>query len=205
MTTVRARVKIPVGDDASNVADFVSFNELTDKEEHVALVFGDADTQKSPLVRIHSECLTGDIFHSARCDCGKQLDEAVKSMSKQGGVLLYLRQEGRGIGLYNKLDAYRLQDDGLDTYAANKQLGFDHDLRDFTAAAQMLQALGIDKIQLLTNNPEKIAAMTKNNIQIVEQVETGVFTNRHNQGYLKAKVDIAKHAINLDPDEDSSK
>ncbi|WP_199611533.1 GTP cyclohydrolase II [Flocculibacter collagenilyticus] len=198
MSSIRARVEIPVGKNQDQIAEFVSFHGLNDDKEHVALVFNQADKQKkAPLVRIHSECLTGDIFHSARCDCGKQLNEAIDSMSKAGGILLYLRQEGRGIGLYNKLDAYKLQDKGYDTYAANRELGFEDDMRDFSVAAQMLLALGITRINLMTNNPEKLAAMKRHNIEVDEHVETGVYANKHNEQYLKAKIEVGNHAIEL--------
>ncbi|TOG37106.1 GTP cyclohydrolase, partial [Vibrio parahaemolyticus] len=140
---------------------------------HVAVIFKQADqTQDTPLVRMHSECLTGDVFHSSRCDCGEQLEETIQRMGESGGVILYLRQEGRGIGLYNKIDAYRLQSQGMNTYEANNHLGFDDDLRDFTEAAQMLEALGIKKIRLVTNNPKKIRELAEYGIEIVEVVNT---------------------------------
>lgn len=200
MATVRNKVMIPVGQNQSHEAQFVSFHGLNDEKEHVALVFKSADQDQAvPLVRLHSECLTGDVFHSARCDCGKQLDEAVESMAKEGGIILYLRQEGRGIGLYNKLDAYALQDTGLDTFAANRALGFDDDLRDFSVAAQMLKALGIEEIDLLTNNPEKVKTCEEQGIKVRKQKSTGVFYNRHNGHYLQAKRKIANHHINILP------
>ena len=198
MVTVRNSVIIPVGTKQTHEAKFVSFHGLSDDKEHIALVFKGADSKQAvPLVRLHSECLTGDVFHSARCDCGKQLDEAIELMSQQGGIILYLRQEGRGIGLYNKLDAYRLQDTGLNTFEANKALGFDDDLRDFSIAAQMLQALAVDEIDLLTNNPEKVATITQEGIKVRRQQTTGVFYNRHNGHYLAAKVEVGKHQIDL--------
>jgi GTP cyclohydrolase II len=150
--TVRTRVRVPLrfGDGYSADAELVTFHGLVDGLEHLALVLGDADRDRDrgavPLVRLHSECLTGDVFGSARCDCGPQLREAVERISATGGYLLYLRQEGRGIGLYNKLDAYALQDQGLDTYAANAALGLPEDGRDYSAAAQMLTALGVDTL-----------------------------------------------------------
>ncbi len=198
MATVRNKVMIPVGQNQSHEADFVSFHGLNDDKEHIALVFKGADAaQDVPLVRLHSECLTGDIFHSARCDCGKQLDEAVETMAKQGGIILYLRQEGRGIGLYNKLDAYKLQDTGMDTFAANRALGFEDDLRDFSVAAQMLEALGVDEIDLLTNNLEKVKTIEEQGVVVRKQKSTGVFYNRHNGHYLQAKAEIANHQIDL--------
>jgi GTP cyclohydrolase II len=198
MATVRNKVMIPVGQNQSHEAEFVSFHGLNDDKEHIALVFKAADaTPDVPLVRLHSECLTGDIFHSARCDCGKQLDEAVETMAKQGGIILYLRQEGRGIGLYNKLDAYKLQDTGMDTFAANRALGFDDDLRDFSVAAQMLGALGVGEIDLLTNNLEKVKTIEEQGVVVRNQKSTGVFYNRHNGHYLQAKAEIANHQIDL--------
>ena len=197
MATIRTRVQIPLNGDTQTKADFVSFNELADDKEHVALVFKHADQQAQPLVRIHSECLTGDIFHSSRCDCGAQLQEAIDSMSTVGGILLYLRQEGRGIGLYNKLDAYKLQDGGMDTFEANNHLGFDNDLRDFTVAAQMLTALGVTDIQLLSNNPKKRKSLMDNGINVAVFRHTGVFSNKHNLKYLQAKAAIEHHQFDF--------
>ena len=198
MARVRNRVTIPVGKNQTCPAEFVSFHDLSDGGEHIALVFGGAEAAvKPPLVRLHSQCLTGDIFNSARCDCGSQLDEAIETMAASGGIILYLRQEGRGIGLYNKLDAYSLQDQGLDTYAANQALGFDDDLRDFGIAAEMLHALGIGEIDLLTNNPKKVETIKAHGIEVRRQRHTGVYYTRHNGHYLRAKADKANHVIDL--------
>lgn len=146
MAEVRARIDFKVGVTSSIDAELLSFHGLKTDKEHVAVIFKSADkTQDIPLVRMHSECLTGDVFHSSRCDCGEQLDETIRIMGETGGVILYLRQEGRGIGLYNKIDAYRLQSEGMNTYEANNHLGFGDDLRDFTEAAEMLRALGTTK------------------------------------------------------------
>lgn len=159
MAEVRARVDFKVGAKSNIDAEILSFRGLKTDKEHVAVIFKQADqVQETPLVRMHSECLTGDVFHSSRCDCGEQLEETIQRMGESGGIILYLRQEGRGIGLYNKIDAYRLQSQGMNTYEANNHLGFDDDLRDFTEAAQMLQALGVSKIRLVTNNPKKSAS-----------------------------------------------
>ncbi|MFD9331036.1 GTP cyclohydrolase II [Streptomyces sp. NPDC060065] len=195
--TVRTRVTVPLrfGDGYSVDAELVTFHGLTDGLEHLAVILGDPGA--NPLVRLHSECLTGDVFGSARCDCGPQLREAVERIADRGGVLLYLRQEGRGIGLYNKLDAYALQDQGLDTYAANAALGLPEDGRDYTAAAQMLQALGIDSLDLLSNNPDKAEQLRDLGIDVSHRVPTGVFTTAHNVRYLRAKVLQTHHTLPL--------
>jgi len=195
--TVRTRVRVPLrfGDGYSVDAELVTFHGLADDKEHLAVVLGEPGAD--PLVRLHSECLTGDVFGSARCDCGPQLREAVERIAKRGGVLLYLRQEGRGIGLYNKLDAYALQDQGLDTYAANAALGLPEDGRDYTAAAQMLRALGIDSLDLLSNNPDKADQLRDLGITVSHRVPTGVFTTAHNVRYLRAKVLQTQHTLPL--------
>ena len=138
-------------------------------------------------MRLHSECLTGDVLGSARCDCGPQLREAVERIAEGGGYLLYLRQEGRGIGLYAKLDAYVLQDAGLDTYEANRALGYDDDERDYAVAAQMLAALGVDRVRLLSNNPDKAAQLTRHGIVVTEEVPTAIHRSPDNHRYLAAK------------------
>ena len=196
---VRTRVTIPLrfGDGYETTAEAVTFKGLADGEEHLALVLGRPAPGDAPLVRLHSECLTGDVFGSARCDCGPQLREAVERIGERGGVLLYLRQEGRGIGLYNKLDAYALQDDGLDTYEANTALGLPEDARDYTAAAQMLEAVGATRLRLLTNNPDKTHQLSRLGIEVVEQVKTGVYTSAYNLRYLQSKRDHTAHTIEL--------
>lgn len=166
--------------------DFVTFEGLRDADEHVALVFQGGD-QGVPIVRIHSECLTGDVFGSLRCDCGAQLHEALDLFKKKGGILLYLRQEGRGIGLYNKLDAYKLQVDGVDTFAANRQLGFPSDGRDFRVAAEMLRALNVNKIELLSNNPEKQTHLEGFGIVVTRRIPTMAHRTPVNSAYLDAK------------------
>jgi GTP cyclohydrolase II len=194
--TVRTRVRVPLrfADGYSASAEVVTFDGLADGAEHLALVFGDPVT---PLVRLHSECLTGDVFGSARCDCGPQLREAVQRIDSAGGVLLYLRQEGRGIGLYAKLDAYALQDAGLDTYQANTALGLPEDARDYTAAAQMLAALGIAEVDLLMNNPDKVRQLRDRGITVAETVPTGVHVTPDNLRYLHAKAQHTQHTLAL--------
>ncbi|MFF1446026.1 GTP cyclohydrolase II [Streptomyces sp. NPDC058295] len=197
--TPRARVRVPLRfpDGYSVDAELVTFHGLVDGQEHVAVVLGEPAPGATPLVRLHSECLTGDVFGSARCDCGPQLREAVERIAVTGGVLLYLRQEGRGIGLYNKLDAYALQDQGLDTYEANAALGLPEDDRDYTAAAQMLRALGITSLDLLSNNPDKAGQLRDLGIEVQDRVPTGVFTTPHNVRYLRAKVLQTQHTLPL--------
>lgn len=176
------------------VADLISFNGLSDGREHIALKLGFSDSPE-PLVRLHSECLTGDVFGSQRCDCGLQLDEAVERLVKEGGYLLYLRQEGRGIGLYAKIEAYALQTSGFDTFEANKMLGFGDDERSYKCAAEMLRALGISRVRLLTNNPDKVRQLVTHGIDVVAAVPTGVFENEHNRDYLKAKAEKTLHTF----------
>ncbi|WVM82466.1 GTP cyclohydrolase II [Vibrio harveyi] len=198
MAEVRARVDFKVGANSNIDAEILSFRGLKTDKEHVAIIFKQADqTQDMPLVRMHSECLTGDVFHSSRCDCGEQLEETINRMGESGGIILYLRQEGRGIGLYNKIDAYRLQSEGMNTYEANNHLGFDDDLRDFTEAAQMLEALGVGKIRLVTNNPKKIRELSEYGIEITEVVNTSAHIKDGNENYLKAKVSHGKHHLKV--------
>ncbi len=198
MAEVRARVALKVGLKSNIDAEILSFRGLETDKEHVALVFQNADQKENtPLVRIHSECLTGDVFHSSRCDCGEQLEETINKMGEQGGIILYLRQEGRGIGLYNKIDAYRLQSEGMNTYEANNHLGFGDDLRDFTEAAQMLNALGIDKVKLVTNNPKKINELQSLGIELEEVINTFAHVKQGNESYLKAKVSHGKHNLDI--------
>jgi GTP cyclohydrolase II len=164
----------------------------------VALLIGKPETADAPLCRLHSECLTGDLFGSLRCDCGEQLNGAIARMAEEGaGVLLYLRQEGRGIGLVNKLRAYRLQDQGLDTVDANTHLGFQPDERDFAIAATMLQRLGFDHVRLLTNNPDKVQALGRNGVIVDERVALSFAPNNHNRFYLETKARKSGHLLRV--------
>lgn len=166
---------------------------------HIALVKGIIDPDKPVLVRVHSECLTGDIFGSLRCDCGEQLHKAMEMIEKEGaGVLLYIRQEGRGIGLVNKLKAYALQDQGLDTVEANKKLGFKSDLRNYGIGAQILVDLGVRKMRLLTNNPKKMIGLEGYGLSIVEQVSIEITPNEFNRSYLECKKLKMGHLLNID-------
>ncbi|MFI2710937.1 GTP cyclohydrolase II [Micromonospora sp. NPDC018662] len=197
--TVRTRVTVPLRfpDGYATTALVHTFHGLADGREHLAFGLGAYADADPPLVRPHSECLTGDVFGSQRCDCGPQLREAVERIAEAGGYLLYLRQEGRGIGLYAKLDAYALQDDGLDTYEANLALGRGADERDYTVAAQMLAALGVDRVALLSNNPDKVAQLERLGVTVADRVVTGVHLSPANADYLAAKVTRADHALDL--------
>ena len=191
--SVRSRVPIPL-DTCGQTGTFVTFNDLNSEDEHFAIKLGPKTS--TPLVRVHSECITGDLFGSLRCDCGDQLKESVQRICRHGGYLLYMRQEGRGIGLYAKLETYLLQSQGQDTFQANRSLGFDDDLRSYKPAAEMLLALGAPRIKLLTNNPDKVAELKANGITIDQTLRTGVYCNAHNSGYLRAKAE-AKHTLEL--------
>jgi 3,4-dihydroxy 2-butanone 4-phosphate synthase / GTP cyclohydrolase II len=167
----------------------------TDGSHHLALSRGVIDPEKPTLVRVHSECLTGDVFHSRRCDCGGQLAAALEHISKEGGVLLYLRQEGRGIGLPAKIHAYKLQEQGLDTIEANEKLGFASDLRDYGMGAQILADLGVRRIRLLTNNPKKVIGLEGYGLEIVEQLPISLPSNPHNEKYLETKRTRMGHTL----------
>jgi GTP cyclohydrolase II len=178
------------------------FTGLVDGGEHLAFGLGDRTAPVTspahvPLVRPHSECLTGDVFGSERCDCGPQLREAVERISDAGGFLLYLRQEGRGIGLYAKLDAYALQDGGLDTYDANVALGHGEDQRSYLVAAQMLHALGAPRVALLSNNPDKARQLHRFGVTVTERVPTGVHLSSWNAHYLATKARRGGHTLEL--------
>jgi len=172
------------------------YKDLLDGKEHIAITMGSFDPEKPALLRVHSECITGDVFHSARCDCGAQKDAALKKIAEEGnGALIYLRQEGRGIGLRHKLMAYELQDQGFDTVEANIELGFKPDLRDYGAGAQIIKDLGIRKMRLMTNNPKKIVGLSGYDLEVVERVPVEIPPNLVNQFYLETKRDKMGHMI----------
>jgi 3,4-dihydroxy 2-butanone 4-phosphate synthase/GTP cyclohydrolase II len=180
------------------VGDFVAvgYRSLVDNKHHVALVKGDVEGGTDVLVRVHSECLTGDVFHSLRCDCGEQLESAMEMIEKEGrGVLLYLSQEGRGIGLLNKLRAYKLQEEGLDTVDANLRLGLPADLRDYGIGAQILVDLGLSSIRILTNNPKKISGLAGYGLSVSDQLPIQHASNPHNEAYLRAKAEKLGHTL----------
>jgi len=177
----------------------VVYENQVDDLLHIAMVKGEIDSNKPVLVRVHSECLTGDIFGSLRCDCGEQLHKAMGMIDKEGsGILLYIRQEGRGIGLVNKLKAYALQDQGLDTVEANEELGFKPDMRNYGIGAQILVDLGVKKMKLLTNNPKKMVGLEGYGLSIVEQVKIEIEPNKYNIGYLECKKLKMGHLLNID-------
>jgi len=196
--TIQARARLPVH--ACDAAEIVAFRARDDMREHVALVIGEQRGDVVPLVRLHSECLTGDVLGSLKCDCGPQLDAALERMAdeaKEGGwgLLLYLRQEGRGIGLINKLRAYELQDQGFDTVDANERLGLPSEARDFPVAARMLDLLGVGAVRLLTNNPAKVAALERVGVTVAERVAHQLPANPHNARYLDTKRDRTGHIL----------
>jgi GTP cyclohydrolase II len=204
---IRTRVTVPLRfvDGYQTTARVFTFDGLVDGREHLALGLGDraglttssAASPTVPLVRPHSECLTGEVFGSQRCDCGPQMREAVERIAQAGGYLLYLRQEGRGIGLYAKLDAYALQDAGLDTYEANLALGHAEDERDYTVAAQMLHALGVSQVALLSNNPDKAAQLARMGVRVTQRVPTHVHLSAANAQYLATKARRGAHTLDV--------
>jgi GTP cyclohydrolase II len=204
--TIRTQVSVPLqfADGFATSARVFSFDGLVDGQDHLAFGLGDRAAAPisdgrgpAPLVRPHSECLTGDVFGSQRCDCGPQLREAVERIADSGGFLLYLRQEGRGIGLYAKLEAYALQDMGLDTYEANLALGHREDERSYVAGAQMLHALGVSRVALLSNNPDKARQLRRCGVRVDAQVPTGVHLSAANGRYLAAKAGRGAHTFDV--------
>jgi len=185
------------------VFDMHGFEEVESGQEHVVLTLGDINSGQPVLARTHSECLTGDALFSMRCDCGYQLEQAMQSIAKEGrGVLLYLRQEGRGIGLLNKIRAYQLQDQGADTVEANEKLGFAADLRDYTVCYDMLSHLGIKSLRLMTNNPRKVKALTAGGVDVVERIPIEVGRNPHNDSYLSTKASKLGHWLQHHQDDE---
>lgn len=196
LATLRPLVEARLPVAATEHGRLVLFRSASGAVEHLAFLVGEPAAEPAPLVRLHSECFTGDVFGSLRCDCGPQLEAALAQMAEEGaGVLVYLRQEGRGIGLLNKLRAYRLQDQGLDTVDANTHLGFLPDERDYAFAAKMLRTLGIHRLRLVTNNPEKLEALARHGVEIVERVPSSVPANRHNLFYLETKARRSGHLL----------
>ncbi len=195
---IATRAHLPIA--ACENAEIVAFRSMDDTREHVALVIGTQMSDRAPLVRLHSECLTGDILGSLKCDCGPQLDAALAAMAQEArgggwGVLLYMRQEGRGIGLVNKLRAYRLQDQGFDTVDANQRLGLPDESRDFGTAARMLELLGVRDIRLMTNNLRKVVALEDAGVRVTERVQHQLPANPHNARYLDTKRDRSGHLL----------
>lgn len=197
--TIATRARLPVH--ASDTAEIIAFRSPNDLREHAALVIGKQTGEKVPLVRLHSECLTGDVLGSLKCDCGPQLDAGLHAMAEEArtnggwGVLLYMRQEGRGIGLINKLRAYQLQDQGFDTVEANERLGLPDEARDFPVAARMLDLMGVREIRLMTNNPKKVMALEEAGVSVTERVAHQLPDNPHNARYLATKRDKSGHLL----------
>jgi GTP cyclohydrolase II len=195
VVTVRTRVPLPVRRaGAPLTATLITFDGLPDQQEHFALLFDapangstTAPADAAPLLRVHSECVTGDVFGSARCDCGEQLDAAIEKLAQSGGLICYLRQEGRGIGLRAKADAYTLQDQGLDTFAANEALGLPADARDYRVAGRMLLALGVSRVRLLSANPEKQRQLEETGVSVIERLPLDVPPSEFNRRYLADK------------------
>ena len=195
---IASRAKLPTA--AAKDANIIAFRSPDDTREHVALVIGRQQAARAPLVRLHSECLTGDVLGSLKCDCGPQLDAALHAMTQEAGkggwgVLLYMRQEGRGIGLVNKLRAYRLQDQGFDTVDANTRLGLPDEARDFGTAARMLELMNVSEVRLMTNNPAKVEALSAHGVAVTERVPHALPDNPHNARYLATKRDRAGHLL----------
>ncbi|MBT6068289.1 bifunctional 3,4-dihydroxy-2-butanone-4-phosphate synthase/GTP cyclohydrolase II [Candidatus Peregrinibacteria bacterium] len=195
---VKREVEVPFPTHTYGEFTLIGYSNLINNREHLALIKGNVENAKDVLVRVHSECLTGDVFHSMRCDCNAQLNAALKMINEKGqGVLLYMRQEGRGIGLLNKLKAYKLQDEGYDTVEANQILGFKDDLREYGIGAQILNDLGLTTIHLMTNNPKKIVGLEGYNLEVTKRVQIESAPNEKNKDYLKGKKDKLGHLLDM--------
>lgn len=191
---VRTKLPTKYGD-----FEIIAYSDKIERKDYVVMIKGDIENGEKVSVRLHSECLTGDIFGSKRCDCGEQLERALKEIEERGrGVLIYLRQEGRGIGLINKLKAYNLQEQGYDTVEANHQLGFDEDLRDYAVAAQIIKDLGVKSVSIMTNNPLKISGLEKYGVKVLEREELEILSNNIDKKYLKTKKEKMGHIFNQD-------
>ncbi|ENH96361.1 bifunctional 3,4-dihydroxy-2-butanone 4-phosphate synthase/GTP cyclohydrolase II protein [Gracilibacillus halophilus YIM-C55.5] len=200
LITKEAEVTLPTAHGDFNL---VAYTEKYTGKEHIALYKGDLTPEEPTLVRVHSECLTGDAFGSERCDCGPQLEKALEEIEKAGrGVLVYMRQEGRGIGLINKMKAYQLQEQGYDTVEANHQLGFPDDLRDYAISVQILRNLGVGKIELLTNNPRKLSSIEEYGLELIDRKAIEIPANRNNETYLRTKVSKLDHLLHVDENQD---
>jgi 3,4-dihydroxy 2-butanone 4-phosphate synthase/GTP cyclohydrolase II len=192
-SVAEAKLPTPYGD-----FKVIAYKSSTDPDEHLAMVMGDVNTEEPVLVRVHSQCLTGDVFHSLRCDCGEQIEISMKKIAEEGrGVVLYMRQEGRGIGIHNKIKAYALQDKGMDTVEANISLGFKADHRDYGVGAQILADLGVKRMRLMTNNPKKISGLASYGLEVVEQLPITTLPNKHNRRYLKTKQKKMGHLMEV--------
>jgi len=196
-TLITREVSVKLPTELGNF-DLVAYQQTTNEMDHLALVKGSWDKDEPILVRMHSSCMTGDIFGSCRCDCGPQLQKSMKMIEKEGkGVIVYLNQEGRGIGLINKLKAYKLQEEGRDTVEANEELGFKADQRDYGIGAQILRELGVSKIRLMSNNPKKRTGLISYGLEIVENVQIEIESNEHNKLYLETKRDKMGHSLKI--------
>jgi 3,4-dihydroxy 2-butanone 4-phosphate synthase/GTP cyclohydrolase II len=196
-TLIEKQVQVKMPTEHGNF-DLIHYKQLTNGQEHLALVKGTWEKDEAVLVRVHSSCITGDIFGSCRCDCGPQLQKSMEMIEKEGkGVIVYMNQEGRGIGLLNKLKAYKLQEEGYDTVEANLKLGFKMDERDYGIGAQILRDLGVSKMKLMTNNPQKRTGLIGYQLEIVENISLEIESNQHNELYLKTKKEKMGHKLSL--------
>ncbi|MGD1889036.1 MAG: GTP cyclohydrolase II [Cyclobacteriaceae bacterium] len=197
MVSLQRQAETPLPTHYGTFLNIACADQENNPMPHIAMVSDKTDVSQPTLVRIHSECMTGDVFGSLRCDCGEQLHEAMRQIGEEGGIVIYLRQEGRGIGLINKMKAYNLQDKGLNTAEANLHLGFEIDTRDYDIAIRMLKDLGVKSIKLMTNNPEKLDSFTNSGIKLIGRVPLEIKPQRENYGYLETKQKQMGHMIDL--------